>query len=183
LGRTFENSYVLIPEKDIPEYVKILQIIGDSYQMLDNLYDAADTYQKALEIDADNIDTLLKLKRNLRKRDESSKIDAIDQKLKSLISPRIFVADSYTLGSGEYFADQLITDGGEILLSLEFEREKTNRPQLVTISCNGRVEWEDYLNIDNITVTLDTKPGRNLLKIDAINEALMIKNIQWQTIR
>ena len=50
IGRLLQESFFAVPKGKREQYVRILQLLGDSYQKIDYIYDAGEFYQKALEI-------------------------------------------------------------------------------------------------------------------------------------
>jgi hypothetical protein len=124
LGRLLEQSFVVVPEEKKEEYVKVMQLVGDSFQKVDYMYDAGDFYRKALEIDPDNLEILLRIRQNCERLNEEEKIQEIDEKMESLLSPRKIGLKKQGIKKGQRSAHKMTFDGSEITLDLGFNWEK-----------------------------------------------------------
>ncbi len=146
VGRLLKESFVVIPEAKKEGFIKALLLIGDSYQKADYIYDAGEFYQKALEMDPDNLETLLRIRQNYERLNEEEKLLQLDERIEKLFPPREIVLKNSVINKGQRFSRILTFDGREIILNLDFNGAgEESVPPLVSVFFNGRVVWEDYL--------------------------------------
>jgi len=160
--------------------VRVLQLMGDSYQKLDYLYDAGEFYQKALEIDAENLETMLKIRRNYERLNEAKKIREIDKKKEKVLTPKKIDLKSFSINKGRSFSHTLILDGRKIILDLSFKDILAETPPLISVFFNGNVVWENYLKEDILSLSLESKLGSNPLQIVPVNRAVNIIGLRWR---
>ncbi len=178
IGRAFESSYVIIPEKDKPTYVRILTIIGDAFMSIDNLYDASDFFHKAYEVDPKRLETLLKIRLNLEKRDEQAAIGAVLKEIEQLLSPKLIRFREGRIEKSESLRQVLQFDASNINLNLTF-RGSPAAGSLVSVVFNNRMYWEGYLESDTLSLSMETLAGQNEIVIHSISRALFIEKIEW----
>jgi len=171
VGGLLQRSYVVVPEEGKENYVEVLRRVADSHQITGNSYDASDFYERALEVDEDNVKTLLGLRRNLERLNEEEEIRKVDRRLERLLSPREIDFGDKTIGKGQRFVQTLVLDGRRINLGVEFNRkgEEGQVSPLVSVVLNGRVVWEDYLSEGTVILMAETQEGENRLEIRPIN--------------
>ncbi len=117
-GRLLEKSYVVIPEDKKDTYMGILNLIGDSYQKIDYIYDAGEFYQRALKVDPDNLESLVRIRRNYERMNADERIREINERIQRTLSPREAVIKDVLLKKGRGLSRTLILDG----------RKKSHRP-------------------------------------------------------
>jgi hypothetical protein len=176
IGRSIQNSVVVVPEEKKEEYVRVLQIIGDACKKIDNLYDAGEFYQKALKVKPENLETLIRIRENLFRLNEDKKITVLDKQIKKILSPEEIVS-RYTIKKGRTLSRELVLNGRDIILNIEIGDIKMRSRPLISIIFNGRIILEEYVIVEFLSIPLKTKAGRNLLRIKAINQDLNIRNI------
>jgi len=179
IGRQLQQSFVVIPKDKQEAYIKVLQIVGDAFQKVDFIYDAHDVYQKAIEIDPDNLETLVRIRRNYVKLNSEEKIKEIDKKIESLISPKIKKFNNYLIDKGRSFYHKLIFDGQNKLIDLNFDWDQQGNLPLISVYFNGMIIWEDYLTQNTLSFPVETKIGKNTLQITAVNRPIIITGISW----
>ena len=146
VGNILRESFLVVPEAQKNAFVNILLLIGDSYQKVDYIYDALEFYEKALEIEPDNLKTLLRIRQNHERMNEEEKIRETDKKIEKLMAPRERMFKNLVINKGQKYSQILNLDGREIILNLHFKdgRERDITP-LVCVFFNGKVVWESYL--------------------------------------
>ena len=181
MGRLLQQGFVVVPEEKREDYVKILQLVGDSYQKIDYIYDAGEFYQKALEIEPENIDTLLRICQNYERLNDDRKIREIKKRIDKLMSPTEIVFKNLTINKGRSFSRTLILDGRKIILDLHFKNSREEISPLITVFFNERVVWENYLKEEVISIPLESKVGENAIQVVAINRAVDLIGLRWKT--
>jgi len=191
LGRLLEQSFVVVPEGEKDEYLKVLQLVGDSYQKMDYMYDAGDFYRKALEIDPDNLEILLRIRQNYDRLNEEEKIQEIDKKMKNLLSPGKIELKKREMSKGQRFSQKIILDGSEVNLnlSMNWEEKEISPAPLIAVFFNGRVVWENYITQDGgkgqeaevvLTLHVKSKVGENDLEVIPLNRAIELCRIAYR---
>ena len=148
IGPLLRESFVVVPEVRKRSFVKILQVIGDSYQKADFIYDAMEFYQKALEIDSDNLETLLRIRRNYERLNEEEKIRIINERIEELLTPGEIELKKSQINKGRSFSLALSLDGKKIILDLHFGDGREGIEgvaPLISVFFICRVVWVDYL--------------------------------------
>jgi len=146
VGNILRESFLVVPETQKNTFVNILLLIGDSYQKVDYIYDALEFYEKALEIEPDNLKTLLRIRQNHERMNEEEKIRETDKKIERLMAPREKIFKNLLINKGQKYSQLLNLDGREIILTLHFKGDREK--DIITLICiffNGKVVWESYL--------------------------------------
>jgi len=146
IGNILRESFLVVPEAQKNTFVKILLLIGDSHQKVDYIYDALEYYEKALEIEPDNLKALLGIRQNHERMNEEEKIRETDKKIEKLMAPREKMFKNLVINKGQKYSQVLNLDGREIILTLHFkDGGERNITPLVCVFFNGKVVWENYL--------------------------------------
>jgi tetratricopeptide (TPR) repeat protein len=180
IGRLLQQSLVVVPKGKREVYVKVLQLVGDSYQKVDFIYDADEFYQKALEVDLENLETLLRICRNYERLNDDEKIREIKERIDTLMSPSERVFKNLTIDKGRSFSNTLALDGRKIILDLHFKNSSKRITPLITVFFNGRVVWEDYLKDEVLSLPLESRIGKNSLEIVAVNRAVSLDKLAYR---
>lgn len=190
VGRLLEQSFVVVPEEKKEEYVKVLQLVGDSYQKVDYIYDAGEFFRKALEVDSDNLRTLLRVRQNYERLNEDEKIREIDEKKERLLTPRMIEMNKPEIKKGKESAYVLTLDGSEIILDLYFKKSEENSVKpLISVCFNDRVVWEDYLKLDErmgqehyaiVSLPVMSLVGKNNLVVIPVNRSTELLKIAYR---
>jgi len=190
VGRLLDQSFVVVPEEKKEEYLKVLQLVGDSYQRIDYLYDAGEFYLKVLEIEPGNLETLLRIRQNYERLSEEEKTREIDEKIQKLLTPRKRELKKFEIEKGKRSAHTITLDGSEVILDLVFRVEEGSGAQpLISVFINGRVAWEDYLRWDEgsgqeahamISLPVRSLVGKNNLVVTPVNRAVELLRITYR---
>ena len=180
IGRLLQQSLVVVPEEKREVYVRVLQLVGDSFQKVDYIYDAGEFYQKALEVDPENLETLLRICQNYERLNDDEKIREIKERIDALIPPAERVFKNLTINKGRSFWHTLALDGRKIILDFHFKDSSERVTPLITVFFNGRVVWEDYLNDEVLSLPLESRVGKNSLQIVAVNSAVSLVKLEYK---
>ncbi len=182
VGRLLNQSFVVVPEEKKDAYVRVLHLVGDSFQKVDYIYDAGEIYQKALEIYPDNLGTLLRIRQNYERLNEEEKIQQIDEKIEKLLAPREVRLKNSAINKGRSFARTLTLDGKTIVLDFHFKKDKEESGfvPLISVFFNGYVVWEDYLKENVISISLKSKIGKNTLVVAPVNRSVDLLKISYR---
>jgi tetratricopeptide (TPR) repeat protein len=180
IGRLLQQSLVVVPEGKREVYVKVLQLVGDSYQKVDYIYDAGDFYQKALEVDPENLETLLRICQNYERLNDDKKIREIKERIDKLMSPKERVLKNLSINKGRSFSNTLALDGRKIIVDLHFKDSSERITPLITVFFNSRVVWEDYLKDEVLSLPLESRVGKNSLEIVAVNRPVPLVKIEYK---
>jgi hypothetical protein len=178
-GRDLGRSLVIVPPDKKKDYINILLLIGDSQQKIDFLYDANDFYQKALEVDPNNVDALLKIRQNYGRLNEEKKSAEIDKVIENIVTPKVLDLQNVSLSKGELFLRPLAFEGRKIVLDLHVMTGLDEGKPLLAVFFNNRIVWEDYLKNDVISLSLDTAIGENELQILPVNRGVSLVKLTY----
>jgi len=179
IGRDFKQSFVMVPEKDRADYVRILQIVGDANQKVDFIYDAVEFYEQALELDPDNLETLLRLRHSLMRLNKDEEREEVEKRIDEVVSEQVKEWEGRRIEKGQDFQQTLVLDGSDVVLSLEFEGEEGSEAPLVSVFWNGKVVWEDY-GSGVLSFPVKSGVGENRLSVRPVNRAVRILRLGWQ---
>jgi tetratricopeptide (TPR) repeat protein len=175
LGRLLQNSFVVIPEGKKGDYINVLQVIGNSLQRLDYLYEAIEFYKKALELDPKNLETLVRIRQSYAKLNNEAKVQETSSKIKDIISSEINFKNR-SLKKEEGFSQALIFDGQKMVVDL-FLNQEQGVPPLISVLFNGRVVWENIVESGNISIPVQTRVGKNIIRITSLNRPVSLLKI------
>ncbi len=163
--------------------IRILQIMGDSYKGIDFVYDASEFYQKALDLDPQNIGTLLRMRESYKRLNDLDRIKELDEKLSEIVMPDEMTFDEREIRKGETYGIPLLFLGeSSEYIDLELGGDSTE--PLVAVFFNGKVVDEQYLAGRSISgLELKTKKGENTLEIKPLNKAIRLMRIRRQNKR
>jgi len=175
VGRLLQNSFVVIPEGKKGDYINVLQVIGNSFQKLDYLYEAIEFYKKALELDPKNLETLVRMRQSYAKLNNEAKAQETSSKIKDIISSEINFKNR-SLKREEGFSQALIFDGQKMVVDL-FLNQEPGVPPLVSVLFNGRVVWENIVESGNISIPVQSRVGKNIIRITSLNRPISLLKI------
>jgi len=180
LGGEIEDSFVVVPQKGKSDFVRILQLIGDSYQKIDFLYDGGDIYRKALAVDPTNLETLLRLRQNYERLGQEGQRQEVDRTIGKVISPAEISPGSSWIDKGKPFAQRFILEGKKIELDLHFAGQKGSGEPLISVFFNGHIVFEEYLEQNIILLKIETRAGDNMLQIMSVNCPIILTRIAYR---
>jgi len=179
VGRNLLQSFVLVPEGKEDQFVKILQIVGESFQRVDYIYDSNEFYKRALEMDPENLEILVKLRGNYERLRADREIENVSRKIGEIISPRE-IGVNRSIYRGQTFRRSMVLDGRSINLGVQFGESEGDRSPLVTVLFNGRVVWEDYLGGDVVLVPVESTVGENVIQVVPANMGVELMRITYE---
>jgi hypothetical protein len=172
-GQTLESSILVIPEGAKRDYAGVLEIVGDSYQKLDYLYESNSFYKKTSEIVGSDIPLLVKMRKNYERLNDAQALRMIDQAIQE-ISSTIKTPSREVRISSAIYAQSFLLDGGKVLLTLSFEEALPEPFPYLSVNFNGQVVWEDYLRDSVLSLALLPETGLNILTIQALNKSVKL---------
>ncbi len=180
VGRLLEKSLVVVPADKQADYVKLLLVIGDSYQKMDYLYDAGDTYRKAAGIRPRDIGILVRLRQNAQRLNDEKALAEVDGRIRQVMTPREIVLGQTLLQIGSVFARRIILDGRPCVLGFRFSGIEAERPPLISIVFNGRVVREGFLTDPSLSIPVDTAVGENEVSLTSLNRGIALEQLTYQ---
>jgi len=181
VGNLLQKSYIIVPEAMKDDYLEVLQVVGDSYQKLDALYDAAHFYNTALDVNPENLNALLNLRLCYERMNKEEEIQNINDRIENLLTPRQIGLNNYLINKGRRFSQRMNLDDRKITLRLHFKNTSEEVIPLIAVFFNGRVVWEDYLVNETISIPLEPKIGENLIMVSPVNSSIHISDIKFET--
>ncbi len=168
-GALLERSALIIPEGARLSYVRILQLVGDSYLKLDYLYEAERIYRKALEAGPPDLVTLLRLEKCYGRLNDEKKAAEVRRAAAAILTPPDFDAGRRTVDMGATAEFTLVCDGLPSSFRVEFESTLPGRQPLLTAVLNGRVVAEGYAPDGFLAFSATPLTGANILQVTAVN--------------
>jgi hypothetical protein len=181
LGRTLQKSLVVVPDEKKKDYVRVLRIIGDALQKVDFIYDAGDTYRRALDIDPEPLGTLTRLRENYKRLNDAGKLKQVEENIRKVESPGIIDLGSQVILRGGLFTRSMTFGGEMVALELRLKIDEPALSPVVAVFFNNRVVWEEPPTGEIISLSgLETRPGDNLLQVSPLNRAISLVDISWR---
>ena len=180
LGRALQKSLVVVPAEKQKEYGRVLRLIGDSFQKVDFLYDAGDTFRRAVELEPQSLENLLRLRSNYVRLNDEKRLREIDEAIGKIETPRTLDLAGSTVLKGQPFIRPLTFGGGNITLDISLKDIPAYSVPVVSVFFNNRVVWEDKLSQGTISLRLEAKPGPNTLQVIPLNRAISLDKITWE---
>jgi tetratricopeptide (TPR) repeat protein len=178
VGREILHGLGRVPEGEKGRFIEILEIVGESFQKADFIYDANDFFYKALEWDPDDLEVLVKLKKNYERLSAEPEVREMDRRIGEIVSPREMEVDCF-LNRGQKYQRSLVLDGRKIHLGLHFSEEEEDWKPLITVLFNGRVVWEDYVEGNVVSFYAETRVGDNSIQIVPVNKEAELRKITY----
>jgi tetratricopeptide (TPR) repeat protein len=176
-GQALESSVLVIPEGAKRDYAVVLEIVGDSYQKLDYLYESNNFYKKSSEIAGPDIALLVKMRKNYERLNDIEGLRTIDQAIQKTASAREILSSEADISLAEALNRTLLLDGRKVRLSLSFAEAPPEPFPYLAVIFNGRIVWEDYLRDPVLSLALPSEAGPNLLTIQALNRPMKLLKI------
>jgi hypothetical protein len=173
-GQALESSALVIPEGAKRDYAGVLEIVGDSYQKLDFLYESNNFYQKSSEIGVPDIALLVKMRKNYERLNDAQALQTIDLAIQKIASIGEILSSETDISLAGAYVRTLLLDGRKVRLSFIFEEALPEPFPYLSIIFNGRVVWEDYLKDPVLSLALPSEPGPNQFSIQALNKPVKL---------
>jgi tetratricopeptide (TPR) repeat protein len=180
-ARELERSFVVVPEAKKKNYLRIMLIIGDSLQKTGYLYEAEDFYQKALQIDPKNLETLLRIRQSYDRLNEEKKLLEVNTEIEKVLTPKNVDFKSLQLKKGQVFEAPLVLDGQKIVLDIYFDNSDREINPLLSVFFNGRVVRDEYLQNGIVSIVLGTRAGENVLQVASVNGPISLVKLIYRT--
>jgi hypothetical protein len=177
-GTSLERSLLVIPEAMKPAFVRVLELIGDSYRKLDYLYESNGFYAKAIAEGGPDVGVLLKMKKNFERLNDPGRMRGLDQDIRKLLPARAEALDGTVLGKAASLSRTYVLDGRKFFLTILFEEPGPEPFPLVSVFFNGQLAWEDYLGGPTLELVLPSEIGRNSIEIAVANHPIGLKTLK-----
>jgi len=177
-GLSLERSLLVIPDSMKADYVRVLEIIGDSYRKLDYIYESNRFYTKALETGGPDVELFLKMRKNYERLNDRERLRSLEKSIQDLLPAAEEDLSKVVLAKDAPLARDYILDGRKFVLTVVFDTPGPEPLPLVSVLYNGQLAWEDYLGKPELTLALPSEIGRNSLKIMVENRSIRLKKIK-----
>lgn len=174
IGRVLRQSFVVIPKEKEKEYVKVLNLIGDSFQKSDYIYDSNEFYQKVLEVDPENLETLVHMRKNFERLGADEKILEIDEKIEKIISSKKIKFKDLTIAKAKSYLLSFFLVDRRATIDLQFDSAGDGAIPLISVFFDDHVVWDDYLREGSLSVTVESKLGKNSIRVIPINKSVSL---------
>jgi tetratricopeptide (TPR) repeat protein len=184
IGGLLGKSFLVVPEEEKKHYVRVLGRVAESHLITGNFYDALEFYGKALEVDENDVGTLLGLRRNYDRLNEEREIRRIDERLSGLLTPREMDMGARVVAKRRPLVQTMVLDGSRVTLGIELSdgegMQEGGAFPLICVIMNGRVVWENYVSGSVVSVVVEAEEEANTLEILPVNRAVTLERITWQ---
>lgn len=180
VGEALAASTLVIPREKTADYVRILDIIGNSLLKLDYLYEAEKQFSRALELDPSDLDTLFGLEKCYLRLNDDKKLQETRKTMAGLLTLGDLPLGGQTADKGVPCPVNLVCGEGKLDFELTIENsDPTDGRPLITIVFNGKVVREDYADGGTVAFKADAGTGRNLLEITSVNRRVRLLRLKW----
>jgi len=172
-----QDSTIVVSEKGRPYYVRVLQLMGDSFLKLDYMYEAERYYRRALDAEPGNVATLGRIEKCYDRLNDDRQAAEVKKILAALLTPQELDLGRRLVPKGHAYPVALTCEGGSEVFHVELEAGPENRPPLVSAVFNDRVVWEGYAPEGGLSFRAEPRTGGNLLVLSAINEPVTLLRV------
>ena len=180
VGVEMQRGVLVVPETSKEDYAKILEMMGDSYQKLDYIYESNDYYAKALAQEPDDLAMLLKLRKNRDRLNEETAVRELDLRIARLQTPSETISSERPTEKGRPFVRMLKFDGSGLTLDIAVHASLPGQVPLLAVIWNDRVVWEDFVRAEPIRIEVSSRLDMNSLTLTPINVPVSISRISWE---
>ncbi len=177
IATDLERNILIVPEEDRDNYVRILQIIGDSHSKLDYLYETEKIYLRALDLDSENLDTLFRLERCYNRLNSREKANEVREIMARLLTPPEFRPDSVPIRKGESRPIDIFSDGRATVFRITCEPYNPSLTPLITVLFGGRVVREGFAEEGEISFSVTPAEGKNRITVIPLNGAVTVTQV------
>ncbi|MCJ7581971.1 MAG: AMIN domain-containing protein [Candidatus Aminicenantes bacterium] len=178
-GENLKKNFSTPPEAFRKDLARICQLIGESYKKSDFLYDAEEFFNLALNLDPTYLDTLKGMHQNFIKLNETEKAEAVENQIKSLLTPEEINFENLEIQRDRKFKQMLFLKEKKIGLILTLQGVRSNQSPLIAIEFNGQLIWEDYLGTQDLSLIVNSEEGTNVLEILPIIQNVSLQKIVY----
>jgi len=178
-GKDLKESFSTPPEALRKDLARICQLIGESYQKLNSLFDAEEFFNLAMNLDPTHLDTLKGMRRNYLKLNKPEIADGVENQIESMLTPEEISFENLIIRSGQSFKQTLFLKEKKIGLILTLQGVSLDRAPLLAVEFNDQLIWEDYLETQSLSLTVNSEEGTNVLAIQPIIRDVTLKKIVY----
>lgn len=180
VGMEMQRGVLVVPDTSKEDYARILEMVGDSYQKLDYIYESNDFYAKALAQGLEDLTVLLKIRKNRVRLNEEGAVRDLDARIARLLTPAEAASVARPVEKGRPFIKTLKFDGSDLTLDIAVRAVEPGQVPLLAVVWNDRVVWEDFVKAPAVRVDVPTKLGMNSLSLIPVNMPVSISRISWE---
>ncbi len=163
------------------ELTDIFRMIGNAYQNIDFIYDAADYYQKALQMDPDNLKTLLKLRNSHLRFNNEEKMAEVDERINAVLIEEGEVLEDFKLEKNRVRDFPLKIRPGKVNLRISVQPSIAAFSPLLSVFLNGKVIQEEYADVSPsdpfVMIPVSISSVQNIIQIKSVNQDVFIEKI------
>ncbi len=164
-GKGLIDSFMAPPDAIRKDLARICQLIGESYQKEDFLYDAEKFFNLAMNLDPNHLDTLKGMLQNFIKLNKPEMAKEIEDQIESMLTPEELRFENLTIQHGQSFRQTFFLKEKKIGIRLSLQNVSPDRAPLLAVEFNDRLIWEDYLETSRLSLTVNSEEGTNVLEI------------------
>ena len=178
-GKNLKESFITPPEALKNDLARICQLIGESYQELDFLYDAEEFFNLAMNLDPTYIDTLKGMRQNYLKLNEPEMAEDVQKQIENMLTPEEINFENLTIRRGQSFKQTLYLKEKKIGLILTLQEISPGSAPLLAVEFNDQLIWEDYLETQSLSLAVNSVEETNVLTIQPTMRDVILNKIVY----
>ncbi len=182
-GASLERSLLFVPEAMKADLLETYEIIGDSFQKLDYIYEAEGFYDKALGGGPGSLTLLLKIRKGYERLNDDAGLRKADEAIRAALTPSEQALNGPPVAKGTLRAFPLVLEAGRIALDLSFAAFGEGPGPVASLEFGGRVIWEDRIGPAGCTAEADAVTGPNSLVLGAVSAEITPVRLAWRPLR
>ncbi|MCJ7587903.1 MAG: hypothetical protein MUQ00_08410 [Candidatus Aminicenantes bacterium] len=180
VGVEMQRGVMVVPDASRADYAMILELVADSYQKLDFIYESNEYYAKALDQEPDDLAAILKLRKNRERLNEEAAVRELDSRIAGLLTPGETAPNERPADKGRSFVKMMKLDGSKLTLDIAVRSIKDGQIPLLAVVWNDRVVWEGFVQAGTVRIEVSSKLDMNNLTLIPVNVPVSISIISWE---
>jgi len=178
-GKALKESFIIPPEALKKDLARICQLIGDSNQKLEFLYDAGEFFNLAMTLDSTLLESLKGMSQNYLKLNEPEMVEEVQKQIENMLTPEEIGFENLTIRRGQSFKQTLFLKEKKIGLILTLQEASPGPVPLLAVEFNDQLIWEDYLETQSLSLSVNSVEGINVLTIQPTMRDVILKTIVY----
>ena len=179
-GASLEQGLIFVPEAMKADLLETYEIIGDSFQKLDYIYESERFYDKAVAGGKRDLALFLKVRKGYERLNDEAGLKRADEAIQAVLSPPDQVMGAVPVPKGTERVFPLVLGGGRVALELVFGASEGGAEPLASLEFNGRVIWEGFAGAAGRTVEAEAVTGGNELVVGAVSAQVTLIRLTWR---
>ncbi|UCE40724.1 MAG: hypothetical protein JSV17_14940 [Candidatus Aminicenantes bacterium] len=181
IGNLILKGQVKTPDLNKADMVKMFSIMGNAYQRMNYPANAIESFRKSIKFIPSYVPSLLQLRENYLSLHEDERAEEIEAEIERTMPPKTLNYSHLIISKDREFSHRLYLAGKELYIDFYFEGLKKEDIPLITIEFNREVVWDNYLEDEMITLSVEPKIGENILYVKAASHPFLLKKFAYRS--